>query len=159
MRWFHAGQLSAGLLALNVRNTIAVDLNSILCASSARIFFGEQNQLEFSNLQIKITFFWQTFMVILTRPLASVISLLLMRSKLRFLTLCGMRRRLVIWIDGRARESKLSYCCSWHSTTLSSTPTAETPCSPPQLSIPFGAESFLLKWLATRNPHSAHSLQ
>jgi len=38
MRWFQVGKLSSGLLALNVRNTIAVDLNSILCTSSAKIF-------------------------------------------------------------------------------------------------------------------------
>jgi alpha,alpha-trehalase len=36
MRWFREGNLSAGLLALNVRNTIAVDLNSILCACTLR---------------------------------------------------------------------------------------------------------------------------
>lgn len=31
MRWFRAGGLSSGLLSLNVRNTVAVDLNSLLC--------------------------------------------------------------------------------------------------------------------------------
>jgi alpha,alpha-trehalase len=36
MRWFRAGNLSAGLLALNVRNTIAVDLNSLLCTCTPR---------------------------------------------------------------------------------------------------------------------------
>lgn len=34
LRWFQAGKRSSGLLALNVRNTVAVDLNSILCTSS-----------------------------------------------------------------------------------------------------------------------------
>lgn len=33
MRWFHANNVSGGLPALNVRNTVAVDLNSILCES------------------------------------------------------------------------------------------------------------------------------
>lgn len=32
MRWLQAGNVSAGLLALNVRNTVGVDLNSLLCA-------------------------------------------------------------------------------------------------------------------------------
>jgi alpha,alpha-trehalase len=35
MRWFHAANVNAGLTALNVRNTIAVDLNSILYKNHA----------------------------------------------------------------------------------------------------------------------------
>lgn len=34
MRWFSVGEEAEGLRSLNVRNTIAVDLNSILCGSS-----------------------------------------------------------------------------------------------------------------------------
>lgn len=30
-RWFSAANVNKGLLALNVRNTVGVDLNSILC--------------------------------------------------------------------------------------------------------------------------------
>jgi neutral trehalase len=37
MRWFPTGNLSTGLLALNVRNTIAVDLNSLLCMCGSEI--------------------------------------------------------------------------------------------------------------------------
>jgi alpha,alpha-trehalase len=34
MRWFSVGKESEGLRSLNVRNTVGVDLNSILCGSS-----------------------------------------------------------------------------------------------------------------------------
>jgi len=33
MRWFSIGKEAEGLRSLNVRNTVAVDLNSILCGS------------------------------------------------------------------------------------------------------------------------------
>jgi alpha,alpha-trehalase len=34
MRWFSVGNEAEGLRSLNVRNTVGVDLNSILCGSS-----------------------------------------------------------------------------------------------------------------------------
>jgi alpha,alpha-trehalase len=53
MRWFRRGGLSSGLLALNVRNTIAVDLNSLLCACPLRC---KCRLLTDSATQIRIKF-------------------------------------------------------------------------------------------------------
>ena len=58
MRWFHAGGLSSGLVSLNVRNTVAVDLNSLLCTydgcgngiKSGLAEFGIQTGTRFSSL-------------------------------------------------------------------------------------------------------------
>jgi len=40
MRWFHAANATGGLRNLNVRNTVAADLNSILCAYSGFMLFS-----------------------------------------------------------------------------------------------------------------------
>ena len=40
MRWFHAANATGGLRNLNVRNTVAADLNSILCAYSGVMLFS-----------------------------------------------------------------------------------------------------------------------
>ena len=90
MRWFRAGNLSSGLLALNVRNTIAVDLNSLLCTCiEIDLWFFWTD----SGLQIRTNSFLLVYMVILTLRRLIDFVLLQRHSRLGFLIFYGTLKR------------------------------------------------------------------